>query len=718
MTFPAIPVAFTGPTPQRPGADLPQIAGPTGLAVQRFGALLAGLAPHAAQNGPLADAGLLGADPAQDPTTPQKGDVAQLAGAAEGPAQTNDAETADIFQGLGAPEGEENAPVLAPDLSVDLVPNTAFLVAPAQPLPHLPVGGAGDAFTHQNPQFGAPTLPVVGGAVAVVSALGVEMPATPLPGGGQNLAQPSLLRPAHLAAGGSGPFGPLAPATMPLSTGTGTGDALGLWAAAPMADGDYTQYAPPPPALAPAAGASPNSAGQWPAAMAAPQPGLPLSAGPTAADGPQRPLAPAPGPMPAPPLPAAIPVLGPENGPIAALDQGQTSRPNIAQTLPAPSPDYAKPLPPLASAAGTPAPVAPFAPLPPVPMQVAGWPANAAPPPLVQADLAPPLAPPQINPAETVVLPRSMAQAIAPDAPPTAAVPLHTHENALAARPVVAAQLVPSLGAPEPAAPRMEAPQSAAGHPTVPPPAVLAPTALAPTVPQVTVPQMAAPPAPMPYAAPPVLAAPISADPRTQPVAQPVAVPVSPQAQAAAPMPTPAPAPKQPPKQPSIFFPLPAEGAGAPPPRMAEVPVPPAPAPDVPRAAAEAQAVIRQIAAHGPQVGLGELEITLRPEELGRLRLVVHDHAGQTSLYVTADRPETLDLLRRHTDLLMQEFRNQGFGALNVSVGGGAPGRAFGQGQPADGAAAPEAATGPAVPVPPTAPPRLASAGQGMDLRL
>ena len=147
-------------------------------------------------------------------------------------------------------------------------------------------------------------------------------------------------------------------------------------------------------------------------------------------------------------------------------------------------------------------------------------------------------------------------------------------------------------------------------------------------------------------------------------------------------------------------------------------PLAPAPAPDVPRAAAEAQAVIRQIAAHGPQVGLGELEITLRPEELGRLRLVVHDHAGQTSLYVTADRPETLDLLRRHTDLLMQEFRNQGFGALNVSVGGGAPGRAFGQGQPADGAAAPEAATGPAVPVPPTAPPRLASAGQGMDLRL
>lgn len=348
MTFPAIPVAFTGPTPQRPGADLPQIAGPTGLAVQRFGALLAGLAPHAAQNGPLADAGLVGADPAQDPTTPQKGDVAQLAGAAEGPAQTNDAETADIFQGLGAPEGEENAPVLAPDLSVDLVPNTAFLVAPAQPLPHLPVGGAGDAFTHQDPQFGAPTLPVVGGAVAVVSAPGVEMPATPLPGGGQNLAQPSLLRPAHLAAGGSGPFGPLAPATMPLSTGagTGTGDALGLWAAAPMADGDYTQYAPPPP-LAPAAGASPNSAGQWPAAMAAPQPGLPLSAGPTAADGPQRPLAPAPGPMPAPPLPATIPVLGPENGPIAALDQGQTSRPNIAQTFPAPSPDYAKPLPPL-----------------------------------------------------------------------------------------------------------------------------------------------------------------------------------------------------------------------------------------------------------------------------------------------------------------------------------------------------------------------------------
>ena len=132
--------------------------------------------------------------------------------------------------------------------------------------------------------------------------------------------------------------------------------------------------------------------------------------------------------------------------------------------------------------------------------------------------------------------------------------------------------------------------------------------------------------------------------------------------------------------------------------------MPHAPAPDVPRAAAEAQAVIRQIAAHGPQVGLGELEITLRPEELGRLRLVVHDHAGQTSLYVTADRPETLDLLRRHTDLLMQEFRNQGFGALNVSVGGGARAVPLAKANPPMAPPRPRPPPGPLCPFPPPRP--------------
>ena len=180
----------------------------------------------------------------------------------------------------------------------------------------------------------------------------------------------------------------------------------------------------------------------------------------------------------------------------------------------------------------------------------------------------------------------------------------------------------------------------------------------------------------------------------------------------------PAPAAKQPLKQPSVSFPLPADGAAAAPPRLAELALPHTPTAEAPRSAADAQAVIRQIVAHGPQAGQGDLEITLRPEELGRLRLVVHEHAGQTSLFVTADRPETLDLLRRHTDLLVQEFRSQGFGALNVSVGGGAPGRGFGQGQPGDGAAVTDAASGPAVPVQPNPPARLANAGQGMDLRL
>lgn len=65
----------------------------------------------------------------------------------------------------------------------------------------------------------------------------------------------------------------------------------------------------------------------------------------------------------------------------------------------------------------------------------------------------------------------------------------------------------------------------------------------------------------------------------------------------------------------------------------------------------------------------GSVELSLSPEELGRVRLTLH--GGDASLHVTiqADRPETESLLRRHIGLLQQEFRDLGYGGISFDFG-------------------------------------------------
>ncbi|MEJ8562638.1 flagellar hook-length control protein FliK [Yoonia sp. GPGPB17] len=62
-------------------------------------------------------------------------------------------------------------------------------------------------------------------------------------------------------------------------------------------------------------------------------------------------------------------------------------------------------------------------------------------------------------------------------------------------------------------------------------------------------------------------------------------------------------------------------------------------------------------------------EIALNPEELGRVRLSLSAADGAIVLNVTAERPETQDLLRRHMDLLAQEFRQLGYTSISFSFG-------------------------------------------------
>ena len=62
-------------------------------------------------------------------------------------------------------------------------------------------------------------------------------------------------------------------------------------------------------------------------------------------------------------------------------------------------------------------------------------------------------------------------------------------------------------------------------------------------------------------------------------------------------------------------------------------------------------------------------EISLNPEELGRVRLSLAAAEGAITVNLLAERPETNDLLRRHIDILAQEFRALGYADISFSFG-------------------------------------------------
>lgn len=84
---------------------------------------------------------------------------------------------------------------------------------------------------------------------------------------------------------------------------------------------------------------------------------------------------------------------------------------------------------------------------------------------------------------------------------------------------------------------------------------------------------------------------------------------------------------------------------------------------------------IRHIAETTRHLDRGTIEITLSPEELGHVRLTVksHDITG-TTVVLQADRPETLDLMRRHVELLAQDMRDFGYRELTFAFQDRRPG--------------------------------------------
>jgi flagellar hook-length control protein FliK len=56
-----------------------------------------------------------------------------------------------------------------------------------------------------------------------------------------------------------------------------------------------------------------------------------------------------------------------------------------------------------------------------------------------------------------------------------------------------------------------------------------------------------------------------------------------------------------------------------------------------------------------------EIEISLNPEELGRVRIVLSTKEGGMNVMVFSDKPDVLDLMRRHSDQLEMDFTDIGY---------------------------------------------------------
>jgi hypothetical protein len=112
------------------------------------------------------------------------------------------------------------------------------------------------------------------------------------------------------------------------------------------------------------------------------------------------------------------------------------------------------------------------------------------------------------------------------------------------------------------------------------------------------------------------------------------------------------------------------------------------------------------------------VELRLDPPELGRVAIDLRIDDGAVAASVSAERPETLDLLRRHADALQRELASAGFDRATLAFSDRGDGRQ-GSGRGFDGA---HAALGEPEPAASAAPPRASAIARGpldrLDIRL
>lgn len=88
-----------------------------------------------------------------------------------------------------------------------------------------------------------------------------------------------------------------------------------------------------------------------------------------------------------------------------------------------------------------------------------------------------------------------------------------------------------------------------------------------------------------------------------------------------------------------------------------------------------ARHIATQLADAIPQAAGGDMELALNPRELGRVRISLSHQDAGLAMAITADRSETLELMRRHIDQLAREFRDLGYGDVTFSFGQSGQGR-------------------------------------------
>ncbi|QPM91301.1 flagellar hook-length control protein FliK [Pseudooceanicola algae] len=108
-----------------------------------------------------------------------------------------------------------------------------------------------------------------------------------------------------------------------------------------------------------------------------------------------------------------------------------------------------------------------------------------------------------------------------------------------------------------------------------------------------------------------------------------------------------------------------------------------------PRAEAARADLARHIAAQltsaSQRLADGQSELRLNPEELGRVTLRLSTEDGHVMLHVTAERPETSDLMRRHIAMLEESYKALGYDRVEISISNGtAEGSSQGTGHGAD----------------------------------
>lgn len=101
-----------------------------------------------------------------------------------------------------------------------------------------------------------------------------------------------------------------------------------------------------------------------------------------------------------------------------------------------------------------------------------------------------------------------------------------------------------------------------------------------------------------------------------------------------------------------------------------------------------AQSIGRQMTVALAQPVESSVELSLAPEELGKVRMTLHTTDLGITVSVQAERSETLDLMRRHIEQLARDFRELGYAAITFDFGNPAE-RRQGQLMQRDGQAQP-----------------------------